>query len=506
MENLKNFFQQEMASRLECTKNDRGLYCGFQDIKNVKEHQEIYDIITYLSIDSRQRDVEKYNNPSYYNIELDKEYQFIKSIKLKSIEFHDPPTPINKRNNIFYWITDYSGLDPNIQTKVEYSFTMPKSYYTYTSFIKTFQEQINSIEHNINSLSIHNTFPAFTMYINNSTKKLEVIQRIEKLSITKISFTKGTNCIEIEVISSTQPFDETKEDVPIIITGLELYVSDTDIGNIPLHFIQYTPFFPKNSPLQNKTLKNKHNYYEFIGLSGINYIYKLHIFKPDKNPVTISNTGTIQNLDEIKEQYGMPTKCYVGRSLTFEVVTDEKRIIENRGYSNENTMSLGKFLGLQTENMDIYIHTNMDYAIEEVKNKILWKVIAFEEIALAVEDYIFMRIETLSQTANKISNNLVCAKGSFKNTLLVNDKENFFFAKILFSDRTPGDITIDFVGGNKYFYQENIDKMQDITIEFVDVYGERLDLDLHHSFTLEITEQRTVLEQTALNSKTGVSS
>ena len=31
--------------------------------------------------------------------------------------------------------------------------------------------------------------------------------------------------------------------------------------------------------------------------------------------------------------------------------------------------------------------------------------------------------------------------------------------------------------------------MQDITIEFIDIYGERMDLDLHHSLTLEITEK-----------------
>ena len=223
MKGLHRYFNEQVHNTsLVCDPNKAGLSYNLQDIKNVKDHQDVYDIVTYLSIDSRQRDVEKYNNPSYYNIELDKEYQFIKSIKLKSIEFHDPPTPINKRNNTFYWVTDYSGLDPTIQTKVEYSFTMSKSYYTYKSFIKTFQEQINSIEHNIDSLlSIRNTFPAFTMHINNSTKKIEVIQRIEKLSITKISFTKGTNCIEIEVISSTKPFDEKKEDVPIIITGLE---------------------------------------------------------------------------------------------------------------------------------------------------------------------------------------------------------------------------------------------------------------------------------------------
>ena len=498
-QNLQDFFENEIKPKsrevkLECTNKNASLSCSYQEITDVKKNQDVDDIITFLHVDSRQRDLEKYPSPASYNIFLHKEYQFIKAIHLRSIEYHDPPTPINNKNNHFRWITNYCGIDSLITTNVEYDFYMPKNYYTYQSFINTFETSINEIRHDIPSSipsisNIHNTFPIFDMFINNSTKKLEIIQRLEKLSILSMCSTQYTNCIEFVVKNiSGKPFDEVNQDVPIILSGLELYLKN--VGGIPTHLLSNVPFFPKNSPLKIKS-RNIHNYYEYVGTGGLDeYKYELYVYTSDGIAVKSTGSEIVSNLDENKILYNLPTKSYVGRALSFQITTD-------------NCGTFSNYLGLITIDMDIYVHTNMDYALNEVKNKIPWKVVSFEELALSIDDYIFMRIGTSSQPKDKISNNLVCAKGCFKNTLLINDKENFFFAKILFTDRFPGDITINFIAGDKFFYQETIDKMSDISVEFYNAYGELLELDQDNSFTLEIIETRTFLHGTYNNSQTG---
>ena len=502
--NLEDFFKNEIQpKKVECIMNNNSLSCSYQEFEDVKKNQNIDEIVSYIHIDSSQRDTEEYPNPSYYNIYLHKEYQSIKSIHLRSIEFHDPPTPINKTNNIFYWITDYSGFDPSITTRVEYTLTMPKNYYTYQSFIKTFEKISNLIRHKIPSIpAIHNKFPIFDMFIDNSTKKLQIIQRLEKLAIISIRTMINTNIIEIEVEdTSGQPFDSVHENVPIILTGLELYY--TDYGGIHESLITNIPFFKKDSILRFKSIINTHNYYELKSNIGSLYTYRLYVHTPDEEKALASKSIHYTNISDEKTLYNLPTRSYVGRALSFEIIGGKEKIEENCGYSTENNINFGTYLGLQTENMNVYIQTNMNYELQEVKNKIPWKVVAFEELSLSIDDYIFLRIGTSSQPKDKISNNLVCAKGCFKNTLLVNDKENFFFAKILFTDRVPGDITINYVAGNKIFYQETIDKMSDISIEFYNKYGELLDLDQNNSLTLEIVETRTLLQGTYHNSQTG---
>ena len=123
---------------------------------------------------------------------------------------------------------------------------------------------------------------------------------------------------------------------------------------------------------------------------------------------------------------------------------------------------------------------------------------------MATDDYILMRIETISKPDGTISDNLTCVRNSNVDAENINIKQNnSFFAKILFSDKFPGDVSILSVGGNKFFYDAQLVSLSDITVQFFDSSGKLMHLDQNHSFTLEIIELREILKDTLIDSRTG---
>ena len=96
------------------------------------------NISSFLNVDSRQRNSEKYPNPGDYNIYINKEFKYVQSITLSSIEFREAPTPINESNNTITWETDYTGVQGvKPGTKVQYSTIIPSAFYTLENFVKT---------------------------------------------------------------------------------------------------------------------------------------------------------------------------------------------------------------------------------------------------------------------------------------------------------------------------------------------------------------------------------
>lgn len=80
-------------------------------IKSINNNSKIIDkngrrtkeIITYVSIDSRDRDKLIYKNASHFKIFLGKTFYNVKSIKLASVEFPNTNAVINSNNNKIYW-------------------------------------------------------------------------------------------------------------------------------------------------------------------------------------------------------------------------------------------------------------------------------------------------------------------------------------------------------------------------------------------------------------------
>jgi len=485
-------------------------------IGDLKKFRYRKNIISYINIDSRQRDVIKYPNPGHYNIFLNNEFRYLQSIRLESIEFREAPTPINKSNNCFIWITNYTGLKGiKPGTKVKYHSIIPSAFYSLANFVQVVEsESINTVRHNIpencivGNDTINGKFPKFDLYINPFNRSIQFIQRLEHLNVSCIITTKCSNVVEIHVTNNNIkikndgpippedpecgegfPFRPDIEDVPIILSGLELF--KTSYGNIPTSFLTLKPFYPEKATTNNSCVLNPFNKYYCKGYDNNEFIYELHVFSPDGKPALAS----VDSFSEFKQTElpnfpaGHSVNVSVGRALKFEVVT-------------ECGGTFGEFLGLITSNKDVFINTNIDFKTGVVKNTIPWKITGTGELSISTTEYILMRIGTKSKPVGTVSNNLTCAKG-IANPNITDKKDNFFFAKIIFSDKLPGDISILSAGGNKFFYNAPLVSLSDLTVDFFDSSGQQLVLNQNHSFTLEIIELREVLKDTLIDSRTG---
>ena len=477
------------------------LFNGENDLKTrYRKH-----IHSFLNVDSRQRNTKEYPNPANYNIYINKEFKYIQSIYLKIIEFREALTPINESNNKISWITDYTGL-LNEDMKVEYSTIIPCSFYSLESFVQYVEASMNSIQHYIPDNELNGLYPNFGLYINPFTRALKLIERLELLPIDTLTTNKNSNQILITMtyqpLNSVSPdcklnngegypFKPDFEDVPILFTGLDLFYQE--YGNIPsIGILDAVPFYTKNQVDNNPTLHNK-SYYECNGHMGV-FRYYLYVYDHCGNPANASYTKTYDMTATSSllsnPTFGHPLQVVVGRVVPVEILTN-------------SISTFGSFLGLTTANKSVYLNINYVPETRTVINKIPWKVSSSGQLVLSTDEYIFMRIGTIAHPFETISDNLTDANGGSSNMQIESCKENYFFAKIIFSDKDPGDVSIKSIGGIKVFYDAPLVSLSDLSVQFILSNGKIMNLFQNHSFTLEIVELREVLNDTLMDSRTG---
>jgi hypothetical protein len=83
--------------------NDSTSITSLNKNKLTENTRRIKEIVTYISIDSRDRDKLVYKNASKFKIFLGKTFYNVKSIKLASVEFPNTNAVINSNNNQIYW-------------------------------------------------------------------------------------------------------------------------------------------------------------------------------------------------------------------------------------------------------------------------------------------------------------------------------------------------------------------------------------------------------------------
>ena len=476
-------------------------------ITDLKRFRYRKQIISYINVDSRQRNIVKYPNPGSYNIFLNKEFRYLQSVRLESIEFREAPTPINDRNNCFIWITNYTGLEGVTPgTRVQYQARIPSAFFSLANFVQVIESiAINTVQHDIPGSSLNGKFPNFDIYISPFNRSIRFIQRIENLIVTSLKTTTNSNVVEIRIknqgaippnincnIDSTRyPFRPDIENVPILLSGLDLFA--TSFGNIPTSLLNTIPFNSETHSSEDPCIFNTYTCPDVTyDIKTNEFIYHLNVFTRDGIPAVASNTTEtgliISILPNIPAGHSIDVR--VGRALRFEVVT-------NCGGT------FGKFLGLTTADTDVFVNTNINIQKGSVMNTIPWKVTGTGELSIATEEYILMRIGTKAKPVGTISNNLTCATASSNTLIADNKKDNFFFAKIIFSDKLPGDVSILSAAGNKFFYNAPLVTLSDLTVEFFDSSGKLLVLDQNHSFTLELIELQEVLKDTLIDSRTG---
>lgn len=108
------------------------------------------DIITYVSIDSRDRDKILYNKASHFKIFLGRSFYNVKSIRLASIEFPNTNAVINNNNHNIHW-TNYEDINLNkinaiTNTYPEYSVQLRIGSYISTSLQSEMTSKLASIK------------------------------------------------------------------------------------------------------------------------------------------------------------------------------------------------------------------------------------------------------------------------------------------------------------------------------------------------------------------------
>lgn len=462
-------------------------------------------IVSYINIDSRDRNKNVNPDPSNYTIYLNKQFNYVQTIRMASIEFREPPKPINKTNNCICWETKYEELnDSFLPDEITYETRLSTGYYTMSDFVQEAELTFDNVKHErtiryyangagANSpVYIDGSFPSFRLTIDPYTRLIRLIQRLDEFKIINLSSTANTNEIRLTIdvgatvppaggCSDTNvPFTNT-EHVPLLIAGLELFV--LDIGGIPINLIDQIPFYPD-------TVTTTSNYYTCNGVVGNNYVYTLHVYHKDNTPALAKRTVTVDPYVNTLPvvQGGHSSNVDIGRALEFTF---------------PNECSFSSFLGIQNGNQYAYIHTNLNKD-GEVMNVVPWKIIGIGQLALDTNDYIFMRLRTPFMPLDTISGNLICARGSSVGMNNVEKTDEFdYFSKIIFSDLDPGNVSTRFVGADRIFYDAPLVKLTNLTVEFYNQDGELVDTVQDHSFTLQIIEERHTLKETLIDSRTG---
>jgi hypothetical protein len=454
-------------------------------------------IVSYLNVDSKRRNMTNYPNPGNYRIFLNKEFRNLYSIRLENIIFREPPSPINSSNNCLVWTTDYTNLDGisiGTETEVQYEAKIPGAFYTLGEFVQSVENVVNSVPHDLSGSFIDGFLPMFRFTVDPFTRAIQFIQRLEEYVVTSIKTTKGSNVIEIRVSnqSGVAPSNNNdfpfvvSENLPIVLSGLNLF--SISFGGIPFSYLDQIPFYPQATSGNSYSVNSFPSSYDSI---RDEYIYLLEVFSEDNLPVYANQSiVTLDNLSESKLPSfpaGHATEVTVGRALPFSI---------------DPCSTFGQYLGLiQSDEMKI-VHTNFNTETGQVENKIPWMIIGAGQLTLDTSDYILMRIETGSKPVGTISSNLTMALGnanSGKNKI----EENSFFAKIVFAGTQPGDVIIKYTAGDKMFYKAPLVKLDDLKVTFYDPLGSPLNLYQDHSFVLQITEIQEVLRDTLVDSRTG---
>jgi hypothetical protein len=487
-------------------------------------------IVSYINIDSRDRDKRKFPSPSKYTIYLNKQFNYVQTIRMASIEYREPPTPINGSNNCACWQSIYTGLNAGAPNEIIYDATIPSAYFTLSDFVQATEAVLNSVPHQRTirffdptggpggEVDVTNPFPRFRLTIDPFTRLLRLLQRLDEFMVSEIRTTINSNVVEFDLVFDTiaagtvcgdtnLPF-VTTESLPIILAGLELFV--TEVGGIPVHLIESVPFFPTGPG----------NSYTCVlvtpGTPGT-ITYSLSVFQTDGiTPALASQTTTI-NLTSGSTlpvpQAGHPLVVSAGRALQFTFPNECNFStflgIQNNQVSDTTvfeTCDFPKTESLQGGALPAYVFTNVNPATGNIQNTIPWKIVGSGMLVLDTDDYIFMRLKTPFMPLDTISGNLICARGaSFQDGDCSKEKpdEFDFFSKIVFATFEPGDVTVRFVGADRIFYDAPLVKLTSLTVEFYDANGKLVDTAIDHSFTLQIIEQREILKETLIDSRTG---
>jgi hypothetical protein len=121
--------------------------------------RDFKEVITTVNIDSRDRDIILYPKPNNFDIFLGKTFNFIKQIKLVSIEFPNTNAVINSFNNRLYWINK-EDIESDIIDSITgyypiYSVELRIGSYLADTLAKEMMSKMNALKRKNNTSDFH---------------------------------------------------------------------------------------------------------------------------------------------------------------------------------------------------------------------------------------------------------------------------------------------------------------------------------------------------------------
>lgn len=483
---------------------------GLVVTESMDKQSYIKEIKSAITLDSRDRDIYKYQSPNAFNIQLQNKYSNIKQIKIIGVDIQYSIPPINENNNTLKWsykpdnqdsFTSNSCFQPYRtsytfpDTTYDHSITIGEGYYNSLQLSKTISNKMNEKIHNDN----YNTgkFHNFYVEINPFTHKTSFINRIQSPNVIAEYTAITTSSDVIGNISTNTPQSGTQ--CLFFIIDQQTNVFSNNLPLIPTNFNSVggvSKTIINNREYTNSSLDNY--YYEFVDdivliASGQSYKrYKLCF----PNEVTHSELYVNSSVNGILLQNGISSNTF---KKNIPISDDEPRIGEGLPfhftYTSNNISStlLGKLGWIPTQNV---INNICEYSgiLTNRNNSVDYRCIDFDisnNFTLRIDSYIFLRLTIPAKNA-EITNNI---RKSGSNNLV-----NNIFGKILmgkYGERS------DFVDMPKIYYDKSLSELTELNIELLDKDGNIITMRCDFNFTLEITEIKEILKDSLYNSRHG---